>query len=903
MRMSFRAAIAAFFLTTVATATAAATAATAAVDAVPVGRLPRTVVPSHVALELRIDPAQTRFSGKVRMDVKVAEATRTIWMHGRDLTILRATITPGHGSSQQLTSAVADVSGVLKFSAAKPVPAGDARIEIDYSAPFGELQGAYRVKPEGIDYVVTQMEPLGARNTFPGFDEPSFKQPWDITLVIPADQQGVANTRQIREESAGPGWKRLVFATSENLPSYLIAFVVGPWDIVDGPDLAANEVRKYPLKLRGIAAKGQGARMKYALENTGAIVAAEEAYFGIAYPFDKLDLVAAPDFWAGAMENAGLIVYRDSLMFADQSSEVGRRQGYWGTHAHELAHQWFGDLVTMPWWDDLWLNEAFATWFGNKIVGQLQPGFHTDRGLMEGSLGAMGSDSLASTRRVHEPINEFTDIQSAFDGITYQKGGAVLAMFERFVGEDRFRDAIRSYLRQHSRGNATSADLVEAIAQASNDPAGVRKSFNSFIDQPGVPIIHVSTKCDGPAPSLLVEQERFLPAGSSAPAQGEWLIPLCLRYGDASGIHEQCGLVGGKKANVVLKTASCPTWVMPNANGAGYYRFSMSPAEQSKLEANFDLLNEREQRSFADSISAAYSAGALDSRAFLSAAARLANAPVRQTATAPLGRIAWMIENQARTEREKQALRDYVGKLYAPRLAKLGMVSTPGETDDDRLLRSSLIGALVNVAKDPALRATLAAKGRAVLGLAGPAPASPGDGQLHLEAVSTDQRGVALSMAMEQGDATVFDALLKHFAASQDPVLRGQLLGAASDAKQPELAARARALALAPGAVRRNEMRLLLSESSEDPVAQRVARDWLDKNFSVIEAKLSPNGAGLVYGYTNGMCTAADADSVAPKFKQRMSTIEGGPRALAQAVESVRLCASLKSRQGQLRLP
>lgn len=867
----------------------------AAASEVPVGRLPRTVVPAKVAVELKIDPSQARFSGVVRMNVRVAEATDTVWMHGRDLTISSARVTPKKGPAQQFKVELADVSGVLKLTVPKAIAAGDAVIDITYDAPFGELQGAYKVKPDGNDYVVTQMEAIGARNTFPGFDEPGFKQPWDISLVVPNGQNAVANTRELRTEAAGAGWTRHVFATTENLPSYLIAFAVGPWDIVDGPDMPANPVRHYPVKLRGIAAKGQGARMKYALDNTAVIVAAEEAYFGIPYPFDKLDLVAAPDFGAGAMENAGLIVYRDSLMFANEQSDVRNRQGYWGTHAHELAHQWFGDLVTMPWWDDLWLNEAFATWFASKIVGDLQPGFHSSRGLQEGALGAMGEDSLASTRRVHEPINEYTDIESAFDGITYQKGGATLAMFERYVGEEKFRDAIRGYLRKHARGNATSADLIDAVAGVSNDPDGVRKAFKSFIDQPGVPIVHVATTCGSGKPRLLVEQERYLPIGSVAPKAGDWLVPLCLRYGDKDGVHEQCSLVGGKSATVELKTDTCPDFVMPNADGAGYYRFSMAAADQAKLEANFDKLSEREQRAFADSIDASYDSGAIDSATFLSAAARLANAPVRQTALAPLGTIGWMIRNLAKTDAEKQALRNYVAKIYGPRLARIGTAPKPGESDDDRLLRNALIGAMANTARSPALRAELAAKGRQVLGLGG-------DGALHLDAVAPDQRGLALSIAMDDGDASVYDALAKHLATSQDAVLRGQLLGAMSQAKAPALVARQHALAFEPGKLRRNELRYAMAGDRDDPASMKAAREWLDANFDALAAKLSPGGASLVGGYTGGMCSVAEADTVAPKFEKRLATLEGGPRALAQAVEVVKLCASLKLQHTQDRL-
>uniref|UniRef100_A0A8J7VS16 Aminopeptidase N n=1 Tax=Coralloluteibacterium stylophorae TaxID=1776034 RepID=A0A8J7VS16_9GAMM len=609
---------------------------------VPTGRLPRSVEPSHRTLELRIDPETARMQGRAGMDVDVERPTERLWLHGRDLDIARAAIVVEGGERLPLKVEQVHVSGVLALTAPTEIPAGRARIEIEYAAPYGQLQGAYKVRPDSNDYVVTQMEPLGARNAFPGFDEPSFKTPWDISLVVPQDQVAVANTRQVAEEDAGGGFKRLRFARTEALPSYLIAFAVGPWDVVDAPDLPPNAVREVPLPLRGIAAEGRGGELDYALAHTGAIVDALETYFDIPYPFDKLDILAAPDFWAGAMENAGLIVYRDSLLLLDEDSGTRQKQAYWGVHAHELAHQWFGNLVTMPWWNDLWLNEAFATWMGNKIVGQLQPGFHTDRGLLEGAYGAMAADSLASTRRIGEPVHDFTDVSAAFDGITYQKGGAVLAMFERFIGEDAFRQGVRDYLRAHARGNATAQDLIAAVAARSDDPARVRAAFAGYIDQPGVPLLKAALDCDDPAaPALQVEQSRFLPLGSRAQGGQQWGIPVCVR---TDGAGPTCQLVSEARARIALPGGRCPAFVMPNAGANGYYRFDLAADDRAALAANFDRLDPREQRAFADSLDAAYQTGTLDTAGFLAAAAPLAGAEARQTVTAPFARIEWILE-------------------------------------------------------------------------------------------------------------------------------------------------------------------------------------------------------------------------------------------------------------------
>ena len=512
-------------------------------------------------------------------------------------------------------------------------------------------------------------------------------------------------------------------------------------------------------------------------------------------------------------------------------------------------------------------------------------------------IGAMGGDSLASTRRVREPISDFTEIEAAFDGITYQKGGAMLAMFERYVGEDRFREAIRNYMRKHARGNATSGDLIDAIAEASQDPEGVRTAFNSFIDQPGVPIVHVGAKCAaGAKPTLLVEQQRYLPVGSTASAEGQWKIPLCVRYGDSTGLHAQCQFVGGREATIELATDRCPEFVMPNADGAGYYRFAMSPVDQKNLEAHFDRLNEREQRAFADSLDAAFEAGAIDAPAFLSASARLAKAPVRQTAMSPVGNIGWMIQYLAKEEPQKQALRAHLARIYGPRLAALGTSPKPGDSDDDRLMRNSLVNLMAETAKQPALRAELAAKGRAVLGVGG-------DKALHLDAVAADQRSLALRMAMEEGDVEIFDALAAHLAATQDPQLRGQLLGAMSDAKDPKLVERMHEMALKPGKLRRNELRFATGAGDTETEAGRQARrEWLDKNFEAIQSQLAPGGATLVYGYAGGMCSEAEAATVEPKFAERLRNLEGGPRTLAQAIEGIKLCAALKDKQAAVGL-
>ena len=851
-------------------------------------------MPIEVGLHLTIDPAQDRFSGRVEISVDVSRPTNTIWMHGKGLRIAKAVYMPQNGRNQDLAAAEVDVSGVLKLTAPMTIAPGKGVIAIDYDAPFGQLQGAYKVKPDGRDYVMTQMEPLGARTAFPGFDEPSFKQPWRITITAPDADTVVANAPEAETTDLKGPMKEVRFAKTEALPSYLIAFAVGPWDVVPGPDIAPNGERTTPIRLRGIAAKDQGGKMRYSLEHTPEIVRALETYFGIPYPFAKLDNLAAPDFWAGAMENAGLIAYRDSLMFPDEQSAVSRRQAFWGVSAHELAHQWFGDLVTTRWWDDIWLNEGFATWMGNKIHGQLQPEAHTDRGLLEGAIGAMGADSLASTRRVHEPIKDFTDVQSAFDGITYQKGGATLNMFEQYIGPEQFRTGIRKYLKAHARGNATSADLIRAVAAESDAPEAVAQAFFSFIDQPGVPFVTVDLDCSGATPALVLSQQRYLPIGSTAESKETWGIPLVVRYADGKDVRTQKMLFTGAEGRMALTDAgSCPAWVMPNAHGNGYYRFALAPKLQDALSGAFAQLDEREQRVYADSVTAAYGAGNLTVSQLLAALPQFASAPVRQTATAGMGNTEWIAEHLLPDDRARDAFHAQVAAIYRPRLQQLGMAPKAGEPDDDGLLRASLVGFFAETLEDTEVRKQMNAAGRAVLGL-------DGDGALHADAVPQDLRDTALAVAVQEGGKAAFDAAEKHFRASQDAVLRSQLLGAMSDAKDPALGERARALVFEQGLLRRNEIFPAVGGQMGDAAMRPALRAWTDAHFGDIVAKLAPAGAAVINLYSAGMCSDAEAAELQEKFGARVADIEGGPRQLKQTVEGIRMCAAqVEARKGQ----
>ncbi|MDE1894169.1 MAG: M1 family peptidase, partial [Xanthomonadaceae bacterium] len=572
----------------------------------PTGRLPGWAVPQSYQIAFKIDPAQQDFSGTTTIRLTLTRASDHLWLDGKALKVSRVEVTDAHGKTHPGTYTEVDANaGVARVDFGGTLPPQQITLRIQYTAPLNaQLQGLYKVSAKGQPYAMTQMEPISARYAFPSFDEPRFKTPFDISLTIPEADTAVANTSQVKQVPAGAGWKTLTFARTLPLPTYLVAFGVGPWSIATAPDIAPDAYRSRPLPLRGIAAAGEAQRMQHVLGETPSIIHALENYYGFGYPWDKLDLLAAPDFSAGAMENAGLVTFRDWLLLLDKDSPARDVRGSFNVTAHELAHQWTGDTVTMAWWNDIWLNEAFATWMQQKITMEVHPEYRADLDRVRGAEGAMNSDALVSARSIRQPITGNGDILTAFDGITYQKGAAVIAMFENYVGEKTFQRGMRAYIRKHAFGNAVAGDLVGAIATAAGKGDAFKHAFNSFLDQSGVPYVRTRLQREGGKTVLQLSQSRYLPLGSTGDPKRIWGVPVCVRYGTADGSKVGCQMLDKATGSMVLAGAGTPTWVMPNANASGYYRFSLDKHELGSLVRQVGKLGDAEQLAYADAVDA-----------------------------------------------------------------------------------------------------------------------------------------------------------------------------------------------------------------------------------------------------------------------------------------------------------
>jgi alanyl aminopeptidase len=861
----------------------------------PTGQLGDAVQPVAYRLGLTILPEREDFAGVAEIDVRLAARTAEIYLHGNGLVVSDASLTAADGGVHAADYEQVDDTGVARLTLAAPVPAGPATLRFEYTAPFRpRSEGLHHTTIDGESYAFTQFQPIDARRVFPGFDEPAFKTPFDITVTTANRNITIGNAPVQSEEPAGDGLKRVTFDTTEPLPTYLLAFVVGPLDIVEGAPLPPNSVRDRPLPLRAAATRGNGGRLRFALENTEPIVRYLEEYFAVAYPYPKLDLISSPEFGTGAMENAGAIVYGDALLLVNDGASPEQLRRLGATHAHELAHHWFGDLVTPKWWDDTWLNESFASWMGNKAAHAWRPEYQLDAVSLIQALAAMNLDSRIAARQIRQPVEKNLQIASSFDAITYLKGGGVLSMFESYLGEDGFRDGLRAHMRRFPHSVADVEDFMASLAEGSGRP-DVVPAFRSFIEQPGVPIVDVSLECDPGEPATLsVRQSRYLPVGSRGDPAQTWHLPLCVRTWDAEGTEKQCMLLIAAETEVPLESASCPDFVMPNADGAGYYRFALNEEGWRSLMANFDRLNRKEALAAADSLSAAYRANRLSTAALIDALRIVAASPYSQVATAP-GKDLIRLSNELASPAERDAVLQLMRDIYRPRLDALAQEKeAPADlaTVERALFRTRLISLLALDAEDPSLRADLAERASRYIRMGAGPGAEPDKSALDAALVP-----IALAAGVGEIGEPFVDTLIERLFESSDARFRAEAavaLGATDDAA---LGDRIREFLL-DDRLRAREPTSLAFALAARPSQRRATFEWFNANEPEFSGRLSHFAHRWLPRLGAGFCTVSERDEVEAFFSPLVTKWQGAERTLAEALEGIELCAALRDAKG-----
>jgi puromycin-sensitive aminopeptidase len=668
-------------------------------------RLPRTVVPSRYDIRLEPDLTTFVFTGVETVAVTVSEPVTDIWLNAVELAITSASIENARGESQRASATAETEHERYRLTFPAPIAPGEWRLRLAFTGTLNDkLRGFYRSTykdPAGVPRVLaaTQFEATDARRAFPCWDEPDFKAVFASTLVIDPALTAVSNTTVVSERVEG-GKKVVTFADTITMSTYLVAYVVGELEATEPVMVGATPLRVWcvPGKKR-LAAFGQSIG--------AASLSFFERYYGLPYPGGKLDLLAIPDFAAGAMENLGAITFRETALLVDEAQAThAELERVADVVAHENAHMWFGDLVTMSWWNGIWLNEAFATFMEMLAVDDWKPEWRRWTSFGVSRAAAFVVDGLHATRPIEFPVNAPREADAMFDVLTYEKGASVLRMLEQYLGNEIFREGVRDYLRTHRFANADTGDLWSALGRASREP--IPAVMDAWIFSPGYPLVSLRREGD----DLVIAQQRFtylpepLPGAAPAPSPSAqlWKVPVQLRL-DAGGKTDmrRVLLESGEQR---VKVPAGFTAALANAGGHGFYRVRYTPDLVEALVTKLDRLEPIERFNLVNDTWAAAMAGLTPVTEYLELTARFRGERDRNVWSAILGSLAAL--NRVIGPAERPGLEALVRDRLTPAVTALGITPRAGEDELTRQLRGDLLRALGTLGNDPATQARAA---------------------------------------------------------------------------------------------------------------------------------------------------------------------------------------------------
>src|SRR5216684_2690012 len=660
-------------------------------------RLPQNVVPESYDLTFTPDLAAAAFSGDETIHVRLQKPASSITLSSAEIAFTETTITAG-GTTQTAAVTPDEKNEIATLTVPNAIPAGPADIHIRYKGILNDqLRGFYLSQTSRRRYAVTQFEATDARRAFPSFDEPAYKAVFRITLVIDKGDTAISDGR-ILSDTPGPGGTKhtLQFSPTPKMSTYLVAMMVG--------DFACIEGGADGIPIRACAVPEKKDLLSYALVSAENILKFYDKYYETKYPFQKLDIIAFPDFSAGAMENTAAITYREILLtIDDKTASVDAHQAVAEVLAHEMAHQWFGDLVTMKWWDDIWLNEGFATWMSWKPIEAWKPEWHAERNEIQETGGSLGTDSIASVRAIRAKAETPEEIVTLFDGVAYGKSASVLRMVEAYLGSEVFRKAVNAYLEKHAYGNATAEDFWNQVAATSGKP--VDKIMAGFTQQSGAPLVTVKTACQGNTTQVTLAQERYFgdAAKLSAGSLEIWQIPVNLR---PAGSKEAVSRLLTQKQQT-FELPGCSPWVYANAGGRGYYRSSYEPAALAKMSAELETSFSPEERiQFLGDAWAMVRVGRLNIGDYLAMLEKMQAERSRAVMGLMMERLG-ELHGHVVAAADRPALESWVRHFLRPIANDLGDTRAPGGSDDPSGLRPDVFGKLAAYGRDPQLLAKM----------------------------------------------------------------------------------------------------------------------------------------------------------------------------------------------------
>jgi aminopeptidase N/puromycin-sensitive aminopeptidase len=833
-------------------------------------RLPQTVVPSHY--QLFVDPSISgqKFSGEETITVQVQQPTREIILNSLGLKIDLAQANAA-GSSQEAEVSYDQPNEMVRLTFANAVPAGAASLHLKFSGRLTPgLRGLYLSKSARRQYAVTQFEGTYARMMFPSFDEPGFKATFDLSVIADKGDTAISNGRIVRDEPLPGNRHKMTFSTSPRMSTYLVALAVGDWQCLER---TVDEVH-----IRVCAEPGNKQYGQFALEAAAQSIHFYNRWYGIKYPFEKLDMVAIPDYEWGGMENTASIFYRDSALLMDEATaSVFSKRGHAIVVAHEIAHQWFGDLVTAGWWDDIWLNEGFASWMERKPIMAWHPEWHMDEDEAASAQQVIGQDSLGAARAIHGDPHTSAEIKEMFDGITYEKGAAVLGMLESYVGPEAFRQGVNAYLEAHANGNATSEDFWQAVAKVSGKP--VDQIMPTFVMQAGVPLVTVNGSCEADFTNLQVDQERFYlsPAADGHKADPLWRIPVCTKAATNRG--SDCHLLSAKTETFDLN--ACPPWLFANRDAKGYYRVLYRPDKLMAIAESAEQdLTVPERIALVEDTWAMVRADKLPVGVFLAMAQKLRTDRSRLVVDFIANHLDAIAQSLV-PDQMQQEYRAFIRDQFGPLAKQTGWASNANESDEQKALRASLLEILGGAGDPEAIAAATKITQQYMK-----AP----------ESVEGTIVGPALSVTAENGDTALYDQFYQGMGRARSSEQYYQYLYALTSFHQPQLAKRTLALVDA-GKLRQQDYVQLFSALLAGASSREVAWDYLKAHWEGLAEKVTTFGGRGAVSALGGFCSAAMRDEVKQFFATHRAP--GAERTLEQSLERMNNCIAFKQSQGE----